>query len=101
MDPRTRMLDLDDASLTENTRASYPIGFIPNVKLDGRGGQPENVVMLTADAFGVLPPISRLPPEQAMYHFLSAYTAPVPGTANGWNEPEAPFTTRTGPPLTP
>ena len=73
MDRDTGALDLDDAALTENTRACYPIDFIPNMSGDGTGGQPVNVIMLTADAFGVLPPVSRLSPEQAMYHFLSGY----------------------------
>ena len=95
-------LDLDDASLTENTRASYPIDFIPDVAADGRGGHPANVVMLTADAFGVLPPISRLSPEQAMYHFLSGYTARVAGTEKGLgDEPQATFSTCFGAPFMP
>src|SRR5581483_1928436 len=80
VDPATRMLDLDDDRYTENTRAAYPIGFIENAEPTGQGGHPKNVVMLTADAFGVLPPISRLTPEGAMYHFLSGYTAKVAGT---------------------
>ncbi len=101
IDPRTRVLDLDDASLTENTRASYPLDFIPNVKLDGVGGHPQNVVMLTADAFGVLPPISRLSPAQAMYHFLSGYTARVAGTEKGLTEPQATFSTCFGAPFMP
>ena len=93
MDPDTRVLDLDDKSLTENTRASYPLSFIPNVEMSGVGGQPENVVMLTADAFGVMPPISRLSADQAMYHFLSGYTAVVGGTERGLTEPKATFST--------
>ena len=98
----TRILDLGDGSLTENTRASYPIHFIPNGSETGRGGHPENVVMLTADAFGVLPPISRLSPEQAMYHFLSGYTARVAGTEKGLSrEPEATFSTCFGAPFMP
>ncbi|KZD12292.1 phosphoenolpyruvate carboxykinase [Oceanibaculum pacificum] len=102
MDPVTRMLDLDDASLTENTRASYPLDFIPNMDLSGMGGHPDNVVMLTADAFGVLPPISQLSPEQAMYHFLSGYTARVAGTEKGLgNEPQATFSTCFGAPFMP
>ncbi len=76
-------LDLTDSTFTENTRACYPVEFIPNVELTGRGGIPKNVIMLTADAFGVLPPISRLTPAQAMYHFLSGYTARVAGTEKG------------------
>ncbi|MGE0225751.1 MAG: phosphoenolpyruvate carboxykinase (ATP), partial [Acetobacteraceae bacterium] len=87
-------IDLDDGTLTENTRSCYPVEFIPNVELSGRGGQPKNVVMLTCDAFGVLPPISRLTPAQAMYHFLSGYTALVAGTEKGLSaEPKATFST--------
>ncbi len=102
LDADTRRLDLDDGALTENTRASYPIDFIPNASADGISGHPENVVMLTADAFGVLPPISRLTPEQAMYHFLSGYTARVAGTEKGLgNEPQATFSTCFGAPFMP
>jgi len=102
MHPEHRSLDLDDASLTENTRASYPIGFIPNASPTGLAGHPENVIMLTADAFGVLPPISRLTPEQAMYHFLSGYTARVAGTEKGLGKaPEATFSTCFGAPFMP
>ena len=101
MDPRTRELDLDDGSLTENTRASYPIDFIPNICESGSGGHPENVVMLTADAFGVLPPISQLTADQAMYHFLSGYTARVAGTEKGVTEPQATFSTCFGAPFMP
>ena len=87
-------LDLNDGGLTENTRSCYPVEFIPNVDLTGRGGQPKNVVMLTCDAFGVLPPISKLTPAQAMYHFLSGYTALVAGTEKGLGaEPVATFST--------
>jgi len=87
-------LDLADDSLTENIRSCYPVEFIPNVNLTGRGGAPRNVVMLTCDAFGVLPPISRLTPAQAMYHFLSGYTALVAGTEKGLGaEPQATFST--------
>jgi len=87
-------LDLTDGSLTENTRSCYPVEYIPNVVLSGRAGQPRNVVMLTADAFGVLPPIARLSPAQAMYHFLSGYTARVAGTEKGLGaEPQATFST--------
>jgi len=87
-------LDLADGSLTENTRSCYPVEFIPNVELTGRGGQPKNIVMLTCDAFGVLPPIARLTPAQAMYHFLSGYTAQVAGTEKGLgSEPKAVFST--------
>ena len=101
IDPATRLLDLDDATYTENTRASYPIELIPNTSASGAGGHPENVIMLTADAFGVLPPISRLTPEQAMYHFLSGYTARVAGTEKGVYEPQATFSTCFGAPFMP
>ncbi len=101
IDPVTRRLDLDDARLTENTRASYPIDFIPNVQASGMGGHPDNVIMLTADAFGVLPPIARLTPEQAMYHFLSGYTARIAGTEKGLTEPQATFSTCFGAPFMP
>jgi phosphoenolpyruvate carboxykinase (ATP) len=95
-------LDLTDKSLTENTRACYPVEFIPNVELSGRAGQPKNVVMLTADAFGVLPPIAKLTPAQAMYHFLSGYTARVAGTEKGLGaEPQATFSTCFGAPFLP
>ncbi|MHA1599984.1 MAG: phosphoenolpyruvate carboxykinase [Alphaproteobacteria bacterium] len=98
----TGVLDLDDNRYTENTRASYPLDFIPNASESGRGEQPQTVVMLTADAFGVLPPISRLTPEQAMYHFLSGYTARVAGTEKGLgNEPKATFSTCFGAPFMP
>ncbi|MFN6954979.1 MAG: phosphoenolpyruvate carboxykinase [Acetobacteraceae bacterium] len=95
-------LDLDDGSLTENTRSCYPIEFIPNIVPEGRAGRPKNVVMLTADAFGVLPPIARLTPAQAMYHFLSGYTARVAGTEKGLGkEPQATFSTCFGAPFLP
>ena len=95
-------LDLTNKSLTENTRSCYPIDYIPNAQLSGRGGQPRNLVMLTADAFGVLPPISRLTPAQAMYHFLSGYTARVAGTEKGLGaEPQATFSTCFGAPFLP
>ena len=102
MDAATRTLDLDSAVFTENTRASYPIEFIPNIAEGGMGGLPDNIVMLTADAFGVLPPISQLTPEQAMYHFLSGYTARVAGTEKGLGaEPSATFSTCFGAPFMP
>ena len=101
MDPVTRELDLDDNTLAENTRGAYPIDFIPNASKDNLGPVPSNVVMLTADAFGVLPPIARLTPEQAMYHFLSGYTAKVAGTEIGVTEPEATFSTCFGAPFMP
>lgn len=93
--------DLDDDSITENTRASYPIHFIPNHAAEGRGGHPRNIVFLTADAFGVLPPIARLDPDQAMYHFLSGYTAKVAGTERGVTEPQATFSACFGAPFLP
>ena len=98
-DPETRALDLDDASKTENTRAAYPLTSIPNIKPEGYAGHPQNIIMLTADAFGVLPPVARLTPEQAMYHFLSGYTAKVAGTERGVTEPEATFSTCFGAPF--
>jgi phosphoenolpyruvate carboxykinase (ATP) len=101
MDPVTRELDLDDASLAENSRGAYPIDFIPNCSEANMGPVPRNVVMLTADAFGVLPPIAKLTPEQAMYHFLSGYTAKVAGTEIGVTEPEATFSTCFGAPFMP
>jgi phosphoenolpyruvate carboxykinase (ATP) len=101
MDPVTRDLDLDDATLAENSRGAYPIDFIPNSSNENMGPLPKNVVMLTADAFGVLPPIARLTPDQAMYHFLSGYTAKVAGTEIGVTEPEATFSTCFGAPFMP
>ncbi len=102
MDENSGTLDLDDASLTENTRASYPLNFIPNAIAAGTSGHPRNVVMLTADAFGVLPPLSRLTPDQAMYQFLSGYTAKVAGTEKGLGkEPQATFSTCFGAPFMP
>jgi phosphoenolpyruvate carboxykinase (ATP) len=92
-------LNLDDDSLTENTRAAYPISHIPNATRDGLGGHPTNIIMLTADAFGVLPPIARLTPAQAMYHFLSGYTAKVAGTEQGITEPQATFSACFGAPF--
>ena len=101
VDPVTRELDLDDDRYTENTRAAYPITFIDNAVLSGQAGHPKNVIMLTADAFGVLPPISRLTPAAAMYHFLSGYTAKVAGTEKGVTEPKATFSTCFGAPFLP
>ncbi len=102
IDPGTRRLDLDDARFTENTRASYPIDFIPNASATGVADHPKNIVMLTADAFGVLPPIAKLTPQQAMYHFLSGYTAKVAGTEKGvGSEPQATFSTCFGAPFMP
>ena len=93
IDPVTRQLDFDDASLAENSRGAYPIDFIPNASDENLGPVPKNIIFLTADAFGVLPPIARLTPEQAMYHFLSGYTAKVAGTEIGVTEPEVTFST--------
>ncbi|MBX9858613.1 MAG: phosphoenolpyruvate carboxykinase [Sphingomonas sp.] len=101
IDPETRVLDLDDATLAENTRGAYPIDFIPNASDANMGPVPQNIVMLTADAYGVLPPIAKLTPEQAMYHFLSGYTARVAGTEIGVTEPEATFSTCFGAPFMP
>jgi phosphoenolpyruvate carboxykinase (ATP) len=102
VDPDTRALDLDDGRYTENTRAAYPISFIDNAEPSGQGGHPANVVMLTADAFGVLPPIARLTPASAMFHFLSGYTAKVAGTEKGLgNEAKATFSTCFGAPFLP
>jgi phosphoenolpyruvate carboxykinase (ATP) len=95
-------LDLEDGALTENTRSCYPLEFIPNIVPGGVAGLPKNVVMLTADAFGVLPPIAKLSPAQAMYHFLSGYTARVAGTEKGLGkEPQATFSTCFGAPFLP
>ncbi|MBP0615553.1 phosphoenolpyruvate carboxykinase [Jiella mangrovi] len=96
-----RVPDFDDGSLTENTRAAYPLHFIANASESGRGSHPKNVIMLTADAFGVLPPIAKLTPAEAMYHFLSGYTAKVAGTEKGVTEPEATFSTCFGAPFMP
>jgi len=90
-DERTREVDYTDTSLTQNTRCSYPIEFIPNAKVPCVGSHPKNVVLLTCDAFGILPPVSKLTPAQAMYHFISGYTAKVAGTEMGVTEPEATF----------
>jgi phosphoenolpyruvate carboxykinase (ATP) len=91
LDPATKRVRFDDQTITENTRASYPLHYIPNSVASGRAGHPKNVVFLTADAFGVMPPVSRLTPEQAMYYFLSGYTAKVAGTERGVTEPQATF----------
>jgi phosphoenolpyruvate carboxykinase (ATP) len=102
MDSETRELDYNSDRITENTRAAYPIEFIENAVVPSVGGHPRNVIFLTADAFGVLPPISRLTPEQAMYHFLSGYTAKVAGTERGLGkEPEATFSACFGAPFLP
>ena len=101
IDPETRTLDLNDGSLTENTRSAYPLSAIANASRTGRAPVPKTIVMLTADAFGVLPPIARLTPAQAMYHFLSGYTAKVAGTERGVTEPQATFSTCFGAPFIP
>ena len=101
MDPDTRMLDLDDPRLAENSRGVYPISFIPNASRDNLGPVPKNMIFLTADAYGVMPPIARLTPDQAMYHFLSGYTARVAGTEIGVVEPDATFSTCFGAPFMP
>ena len=99
IDTDDRRIDLDDASLTENTRAAYPITHISNMTRKGTAGHPRHIIMLTCDAFGVLPPISRLTNEQAMYHFLSGYTAKVAGTERGVTEPSATFSACFGAPF--
>ncbi|MEN0111647.1 MAG: phosphoenolpyruvate carboxykinase (ATP), partial [Planctomycetota bacterium] len=99
LDDQTRMVDYHDGSLTENTRASYPIEHIPNSQIPCRGRHPRNIVFLTCDAFGVLPPVSLLTPEQAMYHFISGYTAKVAGTEVGVTEPKATFSACFGAPF--
>lgn len=101
MDFDSRIINLDDQTLTENTRAAYPLTHVPNFVPSGLADHPQNVIMLTADAFGVLPPIARLTPEQAMYHFLSGYTAKVAGTEKGVTEPQVTFSTCFGAPFMP
>ncbi|MCK5571494.1 MAG: phosphoenolpyruvate carboxykinase (ATP), partial [Bacteroidetes bacterium] len=101
MDFNTRRIDLDDDSITENTRGAYPIAHLKNIIPSGTGDHPRNLIILTADAFGVMPPITRLSLEQAMYHFLSGYTAKVAGTEKGVTEPEATFSTCFGAPFMP
>lgn len=99
IDSRTRLLNLDDESLTENTRAAYPLTSVSNVDITGLGGHPKNIIMLTADAFGVMPPIARLTPAQAQYYFLSGYTAKLAGTERGVTEPVPEFSTCFGAPF--
>jgi phosphoenolpyruvate carboxykinase (ATP) len=101
IDSYHRKPDLNDDTFTENTRAAYPITNLDNIKADGQGGHPTDIVFLTADAFGVLPPLSKLTPQQAMYHFLLGYTAKVAGTERGVNEPKATFSTCFGAPFMP
>ncbi|KDD72295.1 phosphoenolpyruvate carboxykinase, partial [Helicosporidium sp. ATCC 50920] len=90
-DEEDRKVDFESGAITENTRASYPIEFIPNARIPCVGGHPKNIIMLCCDAFGVLPPVSKLTPSQAMYYFISGYTAKVAGTEQGITEPEATF----------
>jgi len=99
INPATKKLDLDDDSLTENTRASYPLSHLSNYVKSGMAGQPRSIIMLTADAFGIMPPIARLSTEQAMYHFISGYTAKVAGTEKGITEPVATFSACFGAPF--
>ncbi len=102
IDPETGEVDYNSSEITENTRAAYPVDYIPNAVIPGIAGHPKNVIFLTADAFGVLPPISRLTPEQAMYHYLSGYTSKIAGTEAGMgSEPEATFSTCFGAPFLP
>ena len=101
IDPVSRVPDFDDGSLTENTRCAYPLDFIANASVTGRAGHPKNIVMLTCDAFGVMPPIAKLTGAEAMYHFLSGYTAKVAGTERGLTGPEATFSTCFGAPFLP
>src|SRR5439155_270791 len=101
VDPETRAIDLDSAAITENTRACYPIHFIPNHIPGGMGGHPAHILFLTCDAFGVMPPIARLTPAQAMYHFLSGYTAKVAGTERGVTTPKETFSACFGAPFLP
>ncbi len=101
LDSATRRADYDDTSLTENTRAAYPVDYIPGALIPGVGGHPKTIIFLTADAFGVLPPISRLTPSQAMYHFLSGYTSKLAGTERGVTEPEPSFSACFGAPFWP
>ncbi|MBP8931095.1 MAG: phosphoenolpyruvate carboxykinase [Paracoccus sp.] len=100
-DPDTLVLDFEDNSITDNMRCAYPLDFISNASDSSLGGQPKNVIMLTCDAYGVLPPIARLTPAQAMYHFLSGFTSKTPGTEIGVTEPQPTFSTCFGAPFMP
>ncbi len=100
-DPNSRIIDFNSDKITENTRASYPISYIPRASQIGVAGHPKNIIMLTADAFGVLPPVAKLTTEQAMYHFISGYTAKLAGTEMGIKEPKATFSTCFGAPFMP
>ncbi len=99
MDPATRSIDFDSEAITENTRAAYPLDFIPDAVPSGRGGRPTNILFLTCDAYGVLPPLAKLTPDQALYHFLSGYTAKVAGTEQGVKAPGATFSACFGAPF--
>jgi phosphoenolpyruvate carboxykinase (ATP) len=101
VDPKTGVPDFSDSTLTENTRVAYPLNYIPNAKIPSRASHPKNIILLTADAFGVLPPISKLTKEQAMYHYLTGYTSKVAGTERGITEPQATFSTAFGAPFLP
>jgi phosphoenolpyruvate carboxykinase (ATP) len=101
LDPETRTINFDDGSITENTRVSFPVEYIPGAVKPARGGHPRHVIFLTCDAFGVLPPISKLSPDQAMYQFLSGYTAKLAGTERGVTEPKAAFSACFGAPFLP
>ena len=101
IDEKTRTLDYDDGSITENTRVGYPVEYIPNAQIPGVAGHPKTVIFLTADAFGVLPPVAKLTREAAMYHFVSGYTARLAGTERGVTEPQATFSTCFGAPFLP
>jgi len=101
MDDETRTLDYKDDSLTENTRVGYPVDFIPNCVIPGVGGHPKTVIFLTADAFGVMPPIAKLDKDMAMYHFVSGYTSKLAGTERGIVEPQTTFSTCFGAPFLP
>lgn len=101
IDPETGVLDFNDGSLTENTRVGYPVDYIPNAAIPGIGGIPNTVIFLTADAFGVLPPVAKLDKNMAMYHFVSGYTSKLAGTERGITEPQATFSTCFGAPFLP
>ena len=101
MDPETREFDFADDSLTENTRVGYPVNYINNAQIPGEGGIPKVVIFLTADAFGVLPPISRLDKNAAMYHFVTGFTSKLAGTERGITEPQPTFSTLFGEPFMP
>jgi len=100
-DKHTKELDFEDSSLTANMRCAYPLDYISNASETALGGHPKNIIMLTCDAYGVLPPIARLTPAQAMYHFLSGFTSKVAGTERGVTEPEPTFSTCFGAPFMP